>query len=108
LLHEYEGNVCKRRDRLYIIADILKVARKGIPKTEIMYKVGLSFAQLSGYLSFLVRLELVEVATKNGRLIYKTTTRGMRYLKRYEEIKRLLRESTKQDITSLSSTLFYT
>jgi predicted transcriptional regulator len=73
-----------------------------------MYKAGLSFAQLSGYLSFLVRLELVEVATRNGRLIYKTTTRGMRYLKSYEEIKRLLRESTKQDITSLSSPLFYT
>jgi predicted transcriptional regulator len=108
LFYKYEVNACKRRDRLYIIADILKAARKGILKTEIMYKAGLSFAQLTGYLSLLVGLELVEVGAKNGRLIYKTTTKGMRYLKSYEEIRRLLWESTKHNVTSLSPSFFYT
>ena len=81
MYYKYEGNACKRRDRLFIIADILKAARKGIPKTEVMYKAGLSFAQLTGYLSLLLRLELIEIATKNGKSFYKTTAKGNRYLK---------------------------
>lgn len=105
--HEYEENACKRRDRLYIIADILKASRKGVPKTEIMYKAGLSFAQLSGYLSLLVRLELIEIATKNGKVTYKTTAKGMRYLRSYEEMRRLLQERTKHNIASFSSPLSY-
>jgi predicted transcriptional regulator len=54
---------------------------------------------LTEYPSFLVRLGLVEVTAKNGRLIYKTTAKGMRYLKSYKEIRRLLRESTKHNVT---------
>lgn len=88
--------MCKRRDRFYIIADILKASRNGVPKTEIMYRAGLSFAQLTDYLSLLVRLGLVEVYRKNGRSIYKTTAKGIRFLKCYWEMRRLLRESDKQ------------
>jgi len=104
LYYKYEGNACKRKDRLYIIADILKASRKGVPKTEIMYKAGLSFAQLTEYLSLLVRLELVEALTTNGKLIYKTTAKGTRYLKSYGEIRRLLQESQTQHSKPFLST----
>jgi predicted transcriptional regulator len=107
LFYEYEGDVCKRRDRLFIIADILKAARKGVSKTEIMYKAGLSFVQLTEYLSLLVRLELVEALTINGKLIYKTTAKGTRYLKSYGEMRRLLQERAKHNITNRSSPLSY-
>jgi predicted transcriptional regulator len=107
LFHKYAENTFKYRDRLYITADILKATKRGTTKTEIMYKAGLSFAQLSGYLSFAVRLGLVEVASKNGRLFYKTTAKGMRYFKSYAEIRHLLQEKPEHTFTSVSSPVSY-
>ena len=37
----------KRRDRLYILAEILAIAKNGYLKTQIMYRANLSFAQLN-------------------------------------------------------------
>jgi predicted transcriptional regulator len=92
----------KRRDRLEIIAEILKAARVGIQKTLIMYQAGLSFALLTEYLSFLVRLGLLEARNENERLVYKTTPKGKRYVKRYEEIKHLLQKNTEHSVTDFS------
>jgi predicted transcriptional regulator len=103
LLHELAENTRRHRDRTFIVADILKAARKGVPKTEIMYKPGLSSAQSKEYLSFLVGLDLVEVTSKRGKLIYKTTAKGMSYMKGYEEIRRLMQQSTKHNVTSPST-----
>ncbi len=103
LLREVWENPQKRRDRLEIIARILKVAMDGIHKTQIMYKAGLSFAQLTAYLSLLVKLELLESAKKNEKIIYKTTAKGIRYLKSYRKIKHLLRGSTEHSVRSLPS-----
>jgi len=103
LLREVWENPRKRRNRLEIIAGILKVARNGIHKTQIMYAAGLSFAQLTAYLSFLVKLGLLEAAKKNEKVIYRTTAKGIRYLKSYEEIKHLLRKSTEHSVSSFSS-----
>jgi len=102
LVREVRENPRKRRDRLLIIAEILKVARHGALKTQIMYGANLSFAQLTAYLSLLVKLGLLEAAKKNKEIIYKTTPKGIRYLKGYEEIKHLLRKSVEDSVTSLS------
>lgn len=80
----------KRRDRLEILAVMLKTARDGVHKTQIMYAASLSTAQLTEYLSFLIRMGLLETSEKNERLIYKTTAKGKRYVKGYEEMKDLL------------------
>jgi predicted transcriptional regulator len=101
LIREVRGNPRKRRNRLHIIAQILTVARYGALKTQIMYRASLSFAQLTAYLSLLVKFGLLEVIERNGKLVYKTTAKGIRYLKSYVEIKHLLRESTEQSVTSL-------
>jgi predicted transcriptional regulator len=66
-----------------------------------MYEAGLSFAQLTAYLSFLVRLGLLEAFKENEKLVYKTTAKGNRFVKEYEEIKQLLRKSTGHGITNL-------
>jgi len=85
----------KRRDRLYIIAEVLVIAKDGTLKTQIMYRANLSFAQLNEYLSFLLKIGLLEKITKDGKMIYKTTNKGIKYLENYEEIAGLLSKEEK-------------
>lgn len=80
-----------RRDRLYIAAEILAIAKDGSLKTQIMYGANLSFAQLNEYLSFLLNTNLLKRDKENGRTIYKTTAKGFKFLENYEEISNLLR-----------------
>ena len=82
----------KRRDRLYIIAEILVIAKDGSLKTQIMYRANLSFAQLNEYLNFLIKRELLKVNADNKKTFYKTTSKGVKYLENYEEISNLLRK----------------
>lgn len=85
------GGSRKRRDRLYIMAEILGVAREGTLKTQIMYQANLSFAQLNEYLSLLLELNLLETVKAADKNIYKTTEKGLRYLESYREIRELLK-----------------
>ena len=80
----------KRRDRLYIIAQILNIAKSGSLKTQIMYRANLSFAQLNEYLDFLTKIHLITIQNENKRNVYKTTDKGNRYLEKYEDIADLL------------------
>ena len=81
------GDSHRRRDRLFIMAEILDVARDGALKTQIMYRANLSFAQLNEYLSLLLDLNLLEVAEgSEKRTIYKTTDKGSTYVQSYMKI----------------------
>ena len=86
------GGSRKRRDRLYIMAEVLGVAREGTLKTQIMYQANLSFAQLNEYLSLLLELNLLEAVKAADKNIYKTTEKGLRYLASYREIRELLKK----------------
>jgi predicted transcriptional regulator len=79
-----------RRDRLVIISAMLSYAAKGVGKTELMYKVGLSSAQLDKYIPTLVRSELLEVSNHTRRALYKTTNKGRSFLDIFETLVRLL------------------
>jgi predicted transcriptional regulator len=81
----------KRRDKLYIIAEILETARDSALKTQIMYRANLSFTQLNDYLNFTLKNELLEKILLNDREVYKTTEKGMNFLQRYREITELLK-----------------
>ena len=96
-------NEQKRRDRLYIIAEILKIAEDGSLKTQIMYKANLSFAQLNEYLSFLTRMELLKIHKEERKKIYRTTSKGEEYLDRYEEISNLLRTEKVKTVANLTA-----
>ena len=76
----------KRRDRLFIIAEILDIAKEGALKTQIMYKANLSFAQLNTYLKLLLEILLLEIVEKNGKNIYKTTKKGVQYMHNYHAV----------------------
>jgi predicted transcriptional regulator len=90
LVNESVGTSRKRRDRFFIIADILAIAKGGSLKTRIMYGANLSFAQLNEYLNFLIKRELLKVNSDNKKTFYKTTSKGVKYLENYEEISNLL------------------
>lgn len=85
------GGSRRRRDRLFIMAEILDVARGGALKTQVMYGANLSFAQLNEYLSLLLNLNLLEAIESRERTSYKTTEKGLRFLQSYKEIRELLK-----------------
>ena len=78
------------RDRLFIMAEVLDIAKEGALKTYIMYNANLSFAQLNQYLSLLIDIACLKVVKEHGRTIYKTTEKGLVYLNSYREIGGLL------------------
>jgi predicted transcriptional regulator len=72
----------KRRDKHDIVLDILKIARSAKRKTHIMYKAKLSYDQLKTYLELLNDRGLLE--SNDG--FYRTTSKGLDFIKTYEEI----------------------
>ena len=78
----------KYRSRTEIVSMILEAGNDGATKTRIMYKAFLSFAQLREYLSLLVENNLLEYL--EGSKTYKTTVKGLNFLKMHNEISRLL------------------
>ncbi|HEY6949970.1 MAG TPA: winged helix-turn-helix domain-containing protein [Nitrososphaeraceae archaeon] len=78
----------KYRSRTEIVSMILEAGNDGATKTRIMYKAFLSFAQLREYLSLLIENNLLEYL--EGSKTYKTTEKGLNFLKMHNEISRLL------------------
>ncbi len=70
------------------MAMILDAANGGATKTKIMYKAFLSYAQLREYLSVLIENNLIEYI--EGLQTYKTTEKGLNFLKMHNEIGELL------------------
>ncbi|MEM3443026.1 MAG: winged helix-turn-helix domain-containing protein [Candidatus Bathyarchaeia archaeon] len=81
----------KRRDKLYIIAEILEIAKEGTLKTQIMYRANLSFTQLNDYLGFMLKIRLLDKTVENDKEIYRATDKGLSFLMRYREITELLK-----------------
>jgi predicted transcriptional regulator len=83
----------KRRDRHYIVVEILRTAVEGKIKTHIMYKAKLSYAQLNEYLPLLIENGFLEnTSVKQRRLVkrvYKTTDKGLKFLENFDSVKKL-------------------
>jgi predicted transcriptional regulator len=90
-MNPWGSNSAKRRDKLYIVAEILEIAKDGTLKTQIMYRANLSFTQLNDYLNFMLRISLLEKNVHNDKEIYKATGKGLDFLQRYREITELLK-----------------
>ena len=85
----------KYRSRTEIVAMILEAANGGATKTKIMYKAFLSYAQLKEYLSVLIGNNLLDYL--EGSQTYKTTEKGLNFLKMNNEIAELLQTSENQE-----------
>ena len=83
----------KYRSRTEIVSNILDAANGGrATKTKIMYKAFLSYAQLKEYLSVLRENNLIEYL--EGTQTFKTTEKGLNYLKMQTEMGELLQQTT--------------
>ena len=82
----------KHRSRTEIVCNILDAANGGgVTKTKIMYTAFLSYAQLNEYFSILIENNLIEYL--DGTQTFKTTEKGLNYLKTHNEIGELLQQS---------------
>jgi len=80
----------RRRDSIIIVSEILSCAVKGVKKSEIMYKVGLSSAQLKKYVEFLLMSKLLVENNHYHRPTFETTAKGKSFLEALERINKLL------------------
>jgi predicted transcriptional regulator len=81
------------RSRTEIVSSILDAANGGgASKTKIMYTAFLSYNQLNEYLSLLTENNILEYL--DGTNKFKTTEKGLKYLKMYNEIRKLLPQIT--------------
>ena len=80
------------RSRTEIVCNILDAANGGATKTKIMYKAFLSYAQLKEYLSVLIENNLLEYL--DGIHKFKTTEKGLNFLKMHNAIEELLQTTT--------------
>ncbi|MGI0052128.1 MAG: winged helix-turn-helix domain-containing protein [Nitrososphaeraceae archaeon] len=78
----------KYRNRTEIVGNILDAANGGATKTKIMYKAFLSYNQLKEYFSILIENNLIEYI--DGAHKFKTTEKGLNFLKMNNEIGELL------------------
>ena len=84
----------KNRSRTEIVGNILDAANGGATKSKIMYIAFLSYGQLREYLSILIENNLLEYI--EGTQTYKTTEKGLYFLKKYDEIQELLPTTIKE------------
>jgi len=83
------------RSRTEIVGNILDAANGGTTKTKLMYKAFISYGQLKEYLTILVENNLIEYL--DGTHKFKTTEKGLMYLKMHNAIGELLPNRIKND-----------
>ena len=93
----------KNRSRTEIVSNILEAANGGVTKTKIMYKAFLSYNQLKECIAILIENNLIEYL--DGTHKFKTTEKGLNFLKMHNEIEELLLLQSK--MTNLNFLIFY-
>ena len=88
----HSTNNMKNRSRTEIVGMMLEAANGRATKTKIMYSAFLSYNQLKDYLSVLIENNLLEYL--EGTQTYKTTEKGLNFLKMNNEIGELLQSIT--------------
>ena len=82
----------KYRSRTEIVCNILDAANGRATKTKIMYIAFLSYVQLKEYLSVLTENNLIEYL--DGTHQFKTTEKGLNFIKMHNEMAQLLQAIT--------------
>jgi predicted transcriptional regulator len=85
----------KYRSRTEIVATILETANGGATKTKIMYSAFLSYNQLKEYLFMLIENNLIEY--RDGTQTFRTTEKGLKFLKMHNAIGELLQTTIGND-----------
>jgi predicted transcriptional regulator len=80
----------RERDRIAIVAEILEMARGGVLKSNIMWRAGLSYDMLNGYLGLMMNARLMDKVLMKNKVVFKPTDRGIKFLYHCREIMELL------------------
>jgi len=83
----------RKRSDIDIIASILNEAHEDSRKTRIMYRCNLSHRQLRVYLKLLLGMRLLAFHSEkdsNELHLFKTTTKGLKFLDAYRTLKALI------------------
>jgi predicted transcriptional regulator len=75
----------RRRSGKEVYAAVLEVALEGEKKTRIMYSAGLSYAMFSKCLKLLLKQGMLEYDKIDN--IYRTTQKGRKFLRMWEDLK---------------------
>ncbi len=75
-------SLSQKRSNLEIVAEILRIARRGAKKTRIVYGANMNFKMLDEYLEKLEKAGLV-IGSKNYGGLIKTTEKGVEYLRHF-------------------------
>jgi predicted transcriptional regulator len=94
ILYKYSYLLMKNRSRTEIVGNILDAANGGATKIKIMYVSFLGYNQLKEYLSFLIENNLLEYL--EGNRTFKTTEKGLKFLRMQNEIGELLQNYHKK------------
>ena len=84
------------RDKIEIISDVLEAANGGASKIRIMYKAGLSYKQMRGYVNFLAEKGLLDYGYQQDVQIVRTTEKGLLFLDTYNRIHDIIMEENHQ------------
>jgi predicted transcriptional regulator len=83
------------RSRTEITAMVLDAAYQETTKTKIMYNAYLSYNQLKEYISILIENNLLEYL--EGARTFRTTEKGLNFLKMHREMAELLQNTVKKN-----------
>ena len=80
----------KKRGRLEVIEDILKVAENpnGANKTKLVYMSNLNFNRLSSFMKFLLEKDLLE--KRGDENVYFITVKGREFLKQLDKMSKMI------------------
>ncbi|BBG24894.1 winged helix-turn-helix domain-containing protein [Sulfuracidifex tepidarius] len=81
-----------RRNKIAIIKSILSASIKETQKTSLMYAANLNHKTITGYLSDLIKSDLI---IETGNKAFQTTDKGKMILKKIEEYERHIQEAEK-------------
>ena len=85
----------KHRGRTEILSNILDAANGGATKTKITYSAFLTYNQLKDYLSVLIENNLLKYL--DGTCEFKTTEKGLNFLKMHNAMGELLQTTIEND-----------
>ncbi|MHB1909268.1 MAG: winged helix-turn-helix domain-containing protein [Nitrososphaerales archaeon] len=82
------------RNRMDIVATILTTCKDGCLKTHVIYKANQSYLSTTAYLDDMRRAGLLEKIERDfERPIWKTTSKGLKFLEHYEIQQALLKDT---------------
>lgn len=80
------------RSSFEFIAAILEVAVEGVSRFIIANRLSTNYMQLRRYLSYLVRTGFIDVEANGKQILYKTSGKGLEFLRLYHALLEMLLE----------------